>query len=241
MNDDELAAAVREAVRGAHMNIPAGQIVHRSRAIRARRRISGLVGGLTAAAAAAAAAGLVLALGPAAPGQHAAAGHDRTVVTAAWTVRVDADRTVTIYLRRYAHADVSGLQLALRADGVNAIARSTTTVTRTVGKVTVMYPACTWRSENGAGPVPDRAPPAVQQAVGVNAAHYSPSRGLYFVVHTSAMPHGSALFIGLTDFGPVKTRFGERDDLAWDFPVVLNNDTVPACVPMTPSPNWFRP
>ena len=122
MNDEELAAAVKESVRGAHMNIPAEQIVHHSRAIRARRRIPALAGALTAAAAATAAAALVLTSGPGAvPGQQATAGHIRTVVTAAWTVREDADGTVTVYLRQYANP--AGLQQTLQADGINAIVR----------------------------------------------------------------------------------------------------------------------
>lgn len=55
MNDDELSTAVKESVTGVHMNIPPEQIVRRSRAIRARRRIP-------AAASAALAAGLATAL-----------------------------------------------------------------------------------------------------------------------------------------------------------------------------------
>ena len=51
MNNEELAPAVKESVRGAHMNIPAEQMVRRSHAIRARRRIPAVAGGLTAATA----------------------------------------------------------------------------------------------------------------------------------------------------------------------------------------------
>ena len=51
MNDQELITAVRQSVRGVRMNVPAEQIVSRSRAIRAsgRRR---LAAGITAVAAA---------------------------------------------------------------------------------------------------------------------------------------------------------------------------------------------
>ncbi len=51
MNDDELITAVKESVTGVHMDIPAGQIVSRGRAIRARRRIPALAGALAVAAA----------------------------------------------------------------------------------------------------------------------------------------------------------------------------------------------
>ena len=125
----------------------------------------------------------------AAPGRRAGLAASATAAaTAAWTVREDADGTVSIYLRQYTNA--AGLQQVLPADGVNAIVRSTTTVTTTVGKVTGAYPACTWRSEDGLGPVPAQAPPAVQEAAGANVGRYSPSQGVYLAVHTSAMPPG---------------------------------------------------
>ena len=53
MNDDELIATVKESVTNAHMTIPAERIISRSRAIRARRRTSGLTGALAVIAAAA--------------------------------------------------------------------------------------------------------------------------------------------------------------------------------------------
>jgi hypothetical protein len=218
MNDDELATTVKEAVRGARINIPAEQIVHRGRAIRARRRIPVLVGGLTAAAAATAAAALVVASGPAAvPGQHETAGHARTVVTAAWTVREDADGTVTIYLRQY--YDPAGLQQTLRADGINAIVRSVPQTTRKVGNTIYINPTCTYATTND-------APQAVQKAV------WGLSLSGPFVIHPSAMPHGSALFLMFTNYGSLKIVPGM---MAVDGPVVLNNDTVPACVPVPPS------
>ena len=68
-----------------------------SRRASQRWRLPALAGGMAAAAAATAAAALVLASGPGeAPGQHGTARDTRTVVTAAWTVREDADGTVTI-------------------------------------------------------------------------------------------------------------------------------------------------
>jgi hypothetical protein len=225
MNDEELAAAVKESVCGAHMNIPAEQIVHRSRAIRARRRIPAVAGALTAAAAATAAAALVLTSGPGAvPGQQAPAGHTRTVVTAAWTVREDAGGTVTVYLRQYANP--AGLQQALRADGVNAIIRPVTYAVHTDGEA---YPTCTFDLTN-------RAPLAVQNAVLTLIRHYL--RTAHFIIHPDAMPRGSALFLPFMANVPDQNR-GNPGNVAMH-PRVLNNDTVPACVPgimpATPSP-----
>ena len=189
-----------------------------------------LAGGLTAAAAATAAAALVLTSGPAAvPGQHGTTGRTRTVVTAAWTVRENADGTVTIYLRQY--FDPAGLRQTLRADGVNAILRSIPDASRRVGKVTTNYPACKYAATND-------APPAVQQAVVGNVTYYSPSLGLYAVIHSGAMPPGSALLLAFIDYVPLKA--GKRGPMGVARPVVLNNDTVPACVPI-PVPKWRFP
>ncbi len=50
MNNDELITTVRESVTGMHMTIPEEQIVSRSRAIRARRRVPAAAGALAVAA-----------------------------------------------------------------------------------------------------------------------------------------------------------------------------------------------
>jgi hypothetical protein len=227
MNDEELVAAVKESVRGAHMNIPAEQIVRHSRAIRARRRMPALAGGLTATAAATTAAALVLTGGPAAvPGQHAA-GHARTVVTAAWTVREDVDGTVTIYLRQYANP--AGLQQTLRADGINAIVRQVPSATQTVGKRTLKLPTCHYAATNN-------APSAVQAAV--VTLTFPRQGGLTYIIHPDAMPQVSALFLSFLAGLPAVAKNDNTGVLAIT-PVVLNNDTVPACVPPTrpvPSP-----
>jgi hypothetical protein len=205
-----LAAAMAEQAAGA--------------TARRRWRRPVLAGGLTAAAAATAAAALVLTSGPGAvPGQRGTVGHTRTVVTAAWTVREDADGTVAIYLRQY--VDPAGLQRALRADGVNAIVRSIPNARRRAGKVTENYPACKYAATNDASP-------AVQQAVVGNVTYHSSSLGLYFVIHPGAMPRGSALFLTFMDFAVS----GHGTALGAGMPVVLNNDTMPACVPIPPPP-----
>jgi hypothetical protein len=240
------AAAVKESVRRTHMTIPAEQNVHRSRAIRARRQIPALIGGLTAGAAATAAAALVLTNGPGTvSGQLATAGHARTVVTAAWTVREDANGTVTITLRQYANP--AGLQQTLRADGINAIVRRTQTVTGPGRKPGPRTPLrnltnCSYATAND-------APPAVQRAVVTIVQHERPgprgevTRTATFIIHPHAMPHGSALFLPYGTNTLATTIKGSRDPAkpappvyphVKPFnPVVLNNDTVPACVPVT--------
>jgi hypothetical protein len=195
-----------------------------SRRARQRWRLPVLAGGLTAAAAGATAAALVLTGGPGAvPGQHGTAGHNRTVVTTAWTVREDANGTVTIYLQQY--ADPAGLQQTLQADGINAIVRQIPTVSRTVGNQTLPFPACNYLT------LTDAAPQAVQQAVWAMASK-SQTLPAEFILHPDTMPQGSALFLAFLTGAPPKDGNGGVVVLK---PVVLNNDTVPACVPVTKS------
>jgi hypothetical protein len=233
MNIDQL---VRDADPAALITIPdpphvgaivalasASQRLYRSRAIRARRRIPALAGGLTAAlVAAAAAAALVLTGGPAAPGQHATLGHARTVVTTAWTVREDADGTVTITLRQYANP--AGLQQTLRADGINAIVRAAPSITKA---------PCYYATANN-------APPAVQRAAvtvviqDLPAPRGGPIRVSTFIIHPHAMPPGSALFLAFaTDTTPGALLPPGYPHVKAAAPIVLRNDTVPACVPVT--------
>jgi hypothetical protein len=229
------AAAVKESVRGANLNIPAEQIVHRSRAIRARRRIPALAGGLTAAAAAAAAAAVVLTSGPrAVPGQHPAAGQSRTVVTAAWTVREDAGGTVTITMRQYANP--AGLQQTLRADGVNAIVRrmpSQTFLRPLPGSRKPRISNCSYATANDAPPKVQRAVVTiVQSRQDLPGRRGGVMRVATFIIHPHKMPPGSALFLPFSANEQAPPINGYPAVKARN-PVVLNNDTVPACVPVT--------
>jgi hypothetical protein len=128
MNDDELAAAVKEAVRGAHMIIPAEQIVHRSRAVRARRWIPAAVSGLALVAAAAA----VLCLGlsgafgagqvrDASPAQARVTG---TIRTAAFTLVRHANGTATLTINPHELLDAAALQNDLQQYGIPAMVTS---------------------------------------------------------------------------------------------------------------------
>jgi hypothetical protein len=209
-------------------------VTARSRRMRVNRTAVAICLGAVAAAAAAA---LVLTGGPGAvPSQHLTAGSSRTVVTAAWTVREDANGTVTIYLREYANP--AGLQQTLRADGVNAIVRPMPSHTATgprglpvsrklpLPTVTSCYYATT-----------NNAPPAVQRAVVTIVFQDFPTgrggamRVATFVIHPHAMPPGSALFLpyGTHSLAPPINGY-PRVKALW--PVVLKNNTVPACVPV---------
>ena len=206
-----------------------------------RWRLPALVGGLTAATAGTAAGALVLTGGPAAvTSSHGDAGHTQAVVTAAWTVREDAAGTVTVYLRQY--ADPAALQRTLRADGINAVVRPIPYAFREIAPITtgglpgsrtgkagvgskslkslrVAFPTCVYAAT-------DDAPIAVQRAVVTIVKQDIP---VFFVIHPRAMPQGSALFLSFMANVPAKT--GGTSNWVMK-PVVLNNDTVPACLPV---------
>jgi hypothetical protein len=109
MNDEELITAVKESVTGVHMDIPAEQIVSRSRAIRARRRIPALAGALALAAGAALAVPTLL------PASHQPS-HPAPAQLAAWTVVKQADGGIRVTIHEL--RDPAALQRTLRADGV---------------------------------------------------------------------------------------------------------------------------
>ncbi len=204
-----------------------------SRRARQRWRLPVLAGGLTAAVAASVTAALVLTSGPGTvPGQHAPAGHARTVVTAAWTVRQAADGTVTIYVRQYANP--AGLQQTLRADGINAIVRSIPNAVQTITPpvrlpgsrkppLRVPHPTCEYMPT-------DTAPQSVQRAVVTFAGQDLP---VAYIVHPGAMPQGSALFLTFMPGMPPSALKNDNTGIVAMRPVVLDNDTVPVCVPVT--------
>lgn len=109
MNNDELMTTVRESVTGVHMTIPEEQIVSRSAAIRARRRIPAAAGALAVAGGAALA---VTAL--AAPGHQP--GHPVSARLAAWTVAKQASGDIDVTINQLKNP--AGLQTTLRADGL---------------------------------------------------------------------------------------------------------------------------
>ena len=111
MNDRELITAVRESFAGVHSDTGVEQIVSRSRAMRARRRVPAM------AAALAVAAGAAVGVTALTPAQHQA-GRPPGAQLAAWTVVKRADGTVSVTLRQL--RDPGGLQRRLRADGVPA-------------------------------------------------------------------------------------------------------------------------
>ena len=108
MKDDELLTIVREQRAKITMAVPVEQIIRRGRAVRSRRRVSGLA---VLAAAIVAITALLLSSNP-------PSGHKLGIQLAAWTVVKHADGTVGVTIHEL--RDPAGLQRKLRADGVPA-------------------------------------------------------------------------------------------------------------------------
>jgi hypothetical protein len=201
MNDQELITAVRQSVHGVQMNVPAEQIVSRSRAIRAsgHRRLAACV------TAVAAAGSVVLGLGLS--GAHGAAPNAATsavrgtstirgasttretsaIRTAAFTLTRNANGTDTLTLTMSQVFNPATLQQALAQDGIPALVKIDTRCTsnpppaspNSLAVLSVQLPDGT--------PVPKSTQPG----------HGSPIPGdAVTVINPSAMPSGTELFFG---------------------------------------------
>jgi hypothetical protein len=186
MNDQELMTAVRQSVRDVHMDVPAEQILSRSRAIRAsgHRRLAACVTAVAAAGSVALGLGLSGALG-AAP--NAVTG---TIRTTAFTLTHNVNGTDTLTLTQTQMFDPVVLQKALQEDGVPALVKINAHCSsnpspgwpRVLGVLYFQLPDGT--------PVPGPTQPNHPTPVPADAV---------IVINPSAIPTGTELFIGYFD------------------------------------------
>jgi hypothetical protein len=193
MNDQDLITAVRQSVHGVRMNVPAEQIVSRSRAIRTRGHRRLATGVLSIAAAGSAVLGLVLS------GTFRAAPNDGsgTIRTAAFTLTRNANGTDTLTLSMNQMFDPATLQQALRHDGIPALVKINT---RCSSDPAPASPA-------GLGvlsvELPDGTPVPPSSPIPAHAVN---------VIRPSAIPAGTELFFGFFDadhsiaFGLIDTK-----------------------------------
>jgi hypothetical protein len=179
MNDHDLITAVRDSFTDVHSGTPVEQIVRRSRAVRARRRVPAL----TAAVAVVAAAGLAV--------TWLLPGHSATVQPGihltAWTVVKNADGTV--YVRINQLRDPGGLQRKLRADGVPASV--------VFGNpLNVQLKPCQWYHGNAAGLLPKVVP-----SIAPGPGH------AILAIRPSALPAGAGVqIITMTNLSRIGVR-----------------------------------
>lgn len=181
MNDHDLITAVRDSFTDVHSDTPVEQIVRRSRAVRARRRVPAA----TAAVAVVAAAGLAVTW--LLPGHSATV--QRGIHLTAWTVVKHADGTV--YIRINQLRDPAGLQRKLRADGVPASV--------VFGNPPNVQPKpCQWYHGNHAGLLPKVVPSI---APGQASGH------AILAIRPSALPAGAGVqIITMTDLSRIGVR-----------------------------------
>jgi hypothetical protein len=186
MNDQELISAVRQSVHGVRMNVPAEQIVSRSRAIRAsgHRRLAACI------TAVAAAGSVLLGLGLSGTLGAAPNGGTGTIRTAAFTLTRNANGTDTLTLSKSHLLDPAALQQALTQDGIRALVKTDTVCSsnpappspRSIGVLSIRLPDGTLVPSPG----PPRSP---------NPRHPFPANAVN-VIEPSAMPAGTELFFG---------------------------------------------
>jgi hypothetical protein len=145
MNDDDLITLVRAQRDFVPMTVPVDEIIRRGRALRARRLISGVAGGVAVIAGVAlAVTALTLASHNAAhqivsQGTSQSPGHNVApdAQLAAWIVTKLPDGNISVTVRQL--QDPAGLQSTLRADGVPA----TVTFDQQLNSACRSYPAGT--------------------------------------------------------------------------------------------------
>jgi hypothetical protein len=167
MNDQELITAVRQSVDGVRMNVPAEQIVSRSRAIRAsgHRRLAACI------TAVAAAGSVVLGLGLSGAFGSAPARGTGTIRTAAFTLTRNANGTATLTVTPQVLLDPSTLQSDLRQYGIPAIV--------TAGSFCFSDPSPSGFTQVVSGPSISASPPPT------------------YTINPAAMPAGTELSFGI--------------------------------------------
>jgi len=192
MNDDELITVLREQRGKVVMTTPVEQIISRGRAVRVRRRVSGVAAAVGAAAAAAVAVGVAFPAGhpavrPPAVRSPAASESARPpgVRLAAWTVTRQAGGSIKVTFRQA--TDPAGLQQTLRADGVPV------SVTFTGQQNTACQPYHVRASQAfwpyGSRPGPLDGSGFINHPEGAYTTPYA------FVIDPSALPSGAGLQI----------------------------------------------
>jgi hypothetical protein len=198
MNDQELITAVRQSVHGVRMNVPAEQIVSRSRAIRARghRRLAACLTAATAAGSVVLGLGLSGAHGAAPNGGTGTIHGTGTIRTAAFTLTRNANGTDTLTLTHSQIFDPAAFQQALAQHDIPALVKTGTYCT---SNPPAPDPA-------SIGVLSLRAPVKQEPPRGV-FTHLTPSEmnriaaGTRTVINPAAMPTGTELFFSYVNSG----------------------------------------
>jgi hypothetical protein len=175
MTDDDLTVIIRDSLADIHMTTPLTDILRRAESLGTRRRRarSGVL--LALAALVAVLAGL--ALSHASPSTKA----KTSVELAAFTVTRQSADAVSVTVRQL--NDLSGLQAALRADGIPVL------VTNSIN----IPSGCTeWEAGQYS---------TAHTITLANASGLPNSNGIEFTIHPSGIPQGALLSLGLLPTG----------------------------------------
>jgi hypothetical protein len=198
MNDQDLITAVRQSVDGVRMNVPAEQILSRSRAIRAssHRRLAACIAAVAAAGSVVLGLGLSGAHGAAPAGETGTTRGTGTVRTEAFTLTRNADGTDTLTLSMSQMFDPAAFQQALAQHGIPALVKTGTYCSSSPAPPDPV----------GIGVLSLRAP-APQPPRGGVFSHLTPremnriAAGTKTVINPAAMPSGTELFFSYVNSG----------------------------------------
>ena len=175
MSSDDMTIAVRDSLADLHMTTPVADVLRRGERLRTHRRRTGS-GAIAGLATVAVVAGIVLAHGPG----HAVP-KDGTVDLAAFTVTRRSADSVSVTIRQM--TDLSGLQAALRADGIPALV---------TGSINVPQGCAEWNGGSHS---------TAQALTMANPSGLPDTNGIEFSIHPAAVPNGAVLFLGLLQTG----------------------------------------
>jgi hypothetical protein len=194
MNDQELITAVRQSVHGVRMNVPAEQIVSRSRAIRAsgHRRLAACITAVAAAGSVVLGLGLSGASGAAPTGRTGTIRGTGTIRTEAFTLTRNANGTDTLTLTMSQMLDPAVLQKALGQDGIPALIKTgiycwsspAAPDPANIGVLSVRLPV---KPPHVMVPAPSGPAPSELKQIAARTVT---------VINPAAMPSGTELFFG---------------------------------------------
>lgn len=175
MNDDEMTVVIRDSLAEVRMSTPVADVLRRGERFRVRRRRTRSGALIALAALGAVVAGLVLANAP-----HHTGAKTGKIDLAAFTVTRRSADSVSVTIRQL--TDLSGLQAALRADGIPA---------RVTNSINVPTGCTEWQGGR-------YSTAAVTMA---NRTGLPDRNGIEFSIQPSAIPKGAVLSLGLLPTG----------------------------------------
>jgi hypothetical protein len=176
MNDDDLTLIIRDSLADIRMTIPVTDVIRRGQSFRTRRRRAGSGVSVALATIGALVAGLLVAHLP-----HHAHGTNGRIQLAAFTVTRQSADSVSVTIRQL--TDLSGLQAALRADGIPVVVTNS---------INIPAGCSEWHGGRYS---------TAKTITLADKSGLPNTQGVEFSIHPSAIPEHAVLSLGLMPTG----------------------------------------